>query len=529
MLFATLMADKLQIKDKNRFFIGSILTDSYINPKDRNKAHFQEKLQDEDGRYIDFKGFYERFRDKVMDDDLYLGYYAHLVEDACYRRFLYIEKDYMVKLRSYEVSVLHKDYAILNSYISREYDIPTELAVPQGFETEKINEIAAFGVEQMIQDYKQDISERIDEEPVLLTEKWLEEFVAEYKDIIEAELCSVRNGGSTLDVLDYKWLHKRERFRILVVMQATEEHKRLISEAAPDEEVLFADASAVDEETVKSADIIIGNLAPQLIAGSRRLKLLQLNNAGTDGYTDPGILPEQAVLTNATGAYGVAISEHMMGMLLCMMKKMNLYQDNMREGKWKDMGPVPTIYGSNTLVVGLGDIGGEFAKRMRAMGSRVTGIRRTEAEKPEYLEALYQMDHFYESLEQADIVAACLPGTAATRKVFDEAAFSHMKDGAYFVNIGRGSAVDTEALIKALNSGKIAGACLDVTDPEPLPEDHPLWKAPNVFITPHVSGGYHTMETHNRIIGIAVRNIRHVLQNEPLENIVDMTTGYRAH
>lgn len=317
--------------------------------------------------------------------------------------------------------------------------------------------------------------------------------------------------------------------RILVVMQVTDRHKELLKAAASGEEILFIEASAVDEEIVKSADIIIGNLPPQLIVGSKRLKLLQLNNAGTDGYTDPGILPEQAVLTNATGAYGVAISEHMIGMLLCLMKKLNCYQDNMRENRWADLGPVPAIYGSKTLVVGLGDIGGEFARRMVAFGSSVTGIRRTKAEKPDYLEALYQMDSLYGALEEADIVAACLPSTAETRKVFNEEAFSHMKKGAYFINIGRGSAVDTDALMKALNSGRLAGACLDVTDPEPLPADHPLWNTPNVLITPHVSGGYHVKETHDRIIAIAARNIGHMLKNEPPENVVDLKTGYRKN
>lgn len=316
--------------------------------------------------------------------------------------------------------------------------------------------------------------------------------------------------------------------KILVVMPVNDNHKKMLSEAAPEAEIIYMDAASADKATVESADVIVGNVSPALISGSTNLKLMQLNSAGTDGYTTPGVLPEQAVLTNATGAYGLAISEHMIGMLLCLMKKLDLYHDNMKAGEWKDHGPVPSIYGSKTLVVGLGDIGTEFAVRMNAMGSKVSGIKRNKSAKPDYIDEMYSMDHFHEALAKADIVATCLPGTAETYKLFDKQAFASMKKGAYFINVGRGNAVDTDALLEALNSGHLGGAGIDVTDPEPLPQEHPLWNAKNILITPHVSGGYHLEETHNRIVGIAARNIIHLINNEPFENIVDMQTGYRV-
>ncbi len=315
--------------------------------------------------------------------------------------------------------------------------------------------------------------------------------------------------------------------KILVVMPTNEEHKKILAEAAKGAEIIYMDAAVVDEAIVKDADVIVGNVSPKLITGSSKLKLLQLNSAGTDGYTAPGVLPDGAVLANATGAYGLAISEHMIGMLLTMMKKLNIYSDNMKSGEWKDLGPVTSIYGSKTLVVGLGDIGSEFAIRMNAMGSEVSAIRRTKANKPEYISRMYQIDELNEALEEADIVATCLPGTADTYKMFDAEAFSHMKKGAYFINVGRGGAVDTDALIEAMKANRLAGAGLDVTDPEPLPADHPLWSTPGVLITPHGSGGYHLLETHNRIIKIAANNITHLLNGEPFENVVDMATGYR--
>ena len=315
--------------------------------------------------------------------------------------------------------------------------------------------------------------------------------------------------------------------KILVAMPVNEEHRDVLTMAAQGAEVVFTEASRVSEEMAKSADIIIGNVAPRLIKGSTKLKLMQLNSAGTDGYTEAGVLPDQAVLTNATGAYGLAIAEHMLGMLLCLMKKLDIYSNNMKSGKWEDAGNVTSIWGSKTLVVGLGDIGSEFAKRMNAMGSSVSAIKRNPIEKPDYIDNMYSIEQLNEALAEADIVATCLPGTKETYKLFGKEAFEHMKSGAWLINVGRGGAVDTEALIEALESGKLAGACLDVTDPEPLPQDHPIWRTPNVLITPHVSGGYHLQQTHDRIIDIAARNIKHIINNEQVENIVDMNTGYR--
>ena len=314
---------------------------------------------------------------------------------------------------------------------------------------------------------------------------------------------------------------------IVVVMPVEEEHKALLRSVAPEGNVIFCTAKEVDDELLQNAEIIVGNLPPDRLKVCENLKLLQLNTAGTDGYTAPGILPDGAVLTNATGSYGVGIAEHMVGSLLLLMKKLDLYRLNQEQALWKDEGSVKSIYGSKTLVVGLGDIGSEFAIRMKAMGSSVTGIRRQNTEKPDYVDALFQMERLYECLSEADIVAASLPNTKETVKIFDEKAFGSMKKGSYFINVGRGNAVDQDALFDALSSGHLAGAAIDVTDPEPLPSDSKLWNAPNIFITPHVSGGFHLKETHDRIVRIAAENIKHLINDEPLISVVDMETGYR--
>ena len=316
--------------------------------------------------------------------------------------------------------------------------------------------------------------------------------------------------------------------KILVTLRVDEAQKqKLLSAAAGNAELVFLSSREATGELLSHTDAVIGNLPPKKLSGFENLKWIQLGSAGADGYTAPGVLPEGTVLTNASGAYGLAISEHMIASLLFLMKNLGGYAANQAEHKWNDRGPVSSVWNSRTLVVGLGDIGGEFAIRMHALGSRVTGIRRHKASKPEYLDELYTPDRLFDCLKDADVVASCLPGTQQTRRLFDRDAFAAMKAGSYFLNIGRGSSVDSLALADALNSGHLAGASVDVTDPEPLPPDHPLWDARNILITPHISGGDHLHETTERIVGIAAENLRRFVNGEELRNIVDLEAGYR--
>ena len=264
-----------------------------------------------------------------------------------------------------------------------------------------------------------------------------------------------------------------------------------LEEAAPGETFIYKEGKA-EREDVQNADIILGNVSPKLISTGDKLKWLQTNSAGVDGYIH-GCLPKETVLTNATGAYGLAISEYMVAVWLELLKKLHLYRDVQRTGKWCDLGQVRSAWNSTVLVLGLGDIGGEFAKRAKALGARVIGVRRTGTDKPDFVDEL----------------------------------IAKMKDGAILLNVGRGMIVDTDALCAALENGKLAGAGVDVTDPEPLPADHPLWKMENAVITPHISGGYHLQETHDRIVRIMAENLKRFLAGESLRNVVDFSTGYR--
>lgn len=318
--------------------------------------------------------------------------------------------------------------------------------------------------------------------------------------------------------------------KVLVVLPVKESHKKLLEASMHDASFSYIPANQVSRKDVQEANIIIGNVPAAFLTGSTNLRWIQLNSAGTDPYIVPGVFPPQAILTNATGAYGLALAEHMLGQLLMLIKKLNLYYEDQKDHIWSDHGTVTSIYGSKTLVVGLGDIGGEFACRMHALGSQVTGIKRRVGEKPDYLDAQYQMNALTENPEllgEADIVALSLPSTKETLHLFDQAMIARMKPGAILLNIGRGNAIDTNALIKALESGHLGGAAVDVTDPEPLPADHPLWDTPNILITPHISGLFHLPETFERIIRISAENLHRFEAGLELKNEVNFDTGYK--
>jgi phosphoglycerate dehydrogenase-like enzyme len=315
--------------------------------------------------------------------------------------------------------------------------------------------------------------------------------------------------------------------KVLVTIPVNETHKKELASKAGAAKLVYVLSNKVTAKDVADVEAIIGNVPADLLKDAKKLRWLQLNSAGADAYIKDGVMPEGAALTNATGAYGLALSEHMLAQLLAMMKKLYPYYDNQKEGLWKDEGTVHSIYGSTVLVVGLGDIGGSFARRMKALGAYVIGMRRRSNVIPDYADEMASLDDLDQVLGRADIVASSLPGTAATKHLFNKKRFAAMKKGAYFLNIGRGTAVVSADLCAAVKNGQLAGAAVDVTDPEPLPADDPMWKVPGLYITPHISGQYHLAATLDNIVHIAAQNLAAFLKDQPLRNEVDFTTGYK--
>ena len=313
--------------------------------------------------------------------------------------------------------------------------------------------------------------------------------------------------------------------KILVVLPVSEGQKEKLEEYADKSCFTYTSYKKATEEMVKEADIIIGNIDPDLLEYAEHLEWLQLNSAGADAYVKRGVLPENVMLTNATGAYGPGVAEHMLAVLFSLQKKLHLYRDNQCE--WYDEGEVMSLRGGCALIVGLGDIGLYFARLLRNFGYRIIGIKRRPGQVPQGVDELYTMDHLDELLPEADVVFSILPETKVTKNLFNARRFREMKNSAIFLNAGRGSAVNTEDLCQALIAGEIYGAGLDVTDPEPLPSQHKLWNMQNVVITPHISGDFHHPATLYRIVDIVAGNLKRYCAGEPLINIVDRETGYR--
>ena len=289
----------------------------------------------------------------------------------------------------------------------------------------------------------------------------------------------------------------------------------------------FLKDAQVTLEDIRDCEILFGMFPPELLAQCPDLRWLQCSFAGVDRYSRPGVFARSdAVLTNASGAYGITIAEHMICVLLMMMRRMPEYQALVAQRDWKIIGDIRSIYDSNVTIVGMGDIGSNFGRRLKAMGASVCGVRRTEQPKPDWCDRVYTIDRLQEAVRDADVVALCLPGTGSTRHILNREVLDAMKQGAYIINVGRGTAVDQQALYDGLRSGKLAGAALDVADPEPLPPDHLLWDAPNLLLTPHVSGNMSLAKTCQLVIDIFLQNLGHWDKGEPLEHVVDLRQGY---
>lgn len=314
---------------------------------------------------------------------------------------------------------------------------------------------------------------------------------------------------------------------ILVAVPVDEGHKERLYQAGEGCNFTFAEKEQVTAAHVEQADAIFGNVDPKLLVHAKRLKLLQLLTAGADGYT--GALPQGTVLCNTTGAFGLAISEHLLAMLFMFLKRMHQYRDNQAKSLWLDMGTVRSVEDLTVLILGMGDIGGEFARKVKALGGYVIGVRRKNTEKPPYVDEVYaglSTDELDALLRRADVVTLVMPNTDETRGLINRDRIANMKKGAILLNVGRGNAVDTEALADAVERGDVLCG-LDVTDPEPLPETHRLWRMEGALITPHVSGFFHLKKTHDNMVDIAAKNISHLLKGEAFENVVDLKTGYR--
>lgn len=297
--------------------------------------------------------------------------------------------------------------------------------------------------------------------------------------------------------------------------------------AAPNCHVIAGRAKELDREVFRQAEVIFG-WSPAIIEESLHeqspLRWVQLWTAGADYVPMDKLRERDITLTTAGGVHPVPMMETVFAMLLGFTRNLPKVIRNQERHVWDIKGNYTELFGKTMGIVGIGQIGTEVARIAQAFGMRVLGVRRS-IQPTDYVDGLYTLDQLNEVLHECDVVVNILPKTSQTVNVFDEERFAAMKQGALFINVGRGASVKTDALINALNSGHLAGAGLDVFDVEPLPEDHPLWSMENVIITPHIGGN--TDQLKERATRMFIENLKAYLeQGQPARNIVDYDKEY---
>ncbi len=344
--------------------------------------------------------------------------------------------------------------------------------------------------------------------------------------------------------------------KVLVRLPFTQMQRQQLCELADHygDEMIFSETDAPTAQEMQGVQAVIGNIDVKSLPHGASLEWVQLNSSGADAYAKDGVIRPDAALTSATGAYGTAIAEYMVCYLLMMMKKVPTYLQNAQRKIWQKEGMVVSPAGKRILIVGTGNIGLEFAKRIRAFdiastnaeintisgaagesdldqtGQRmiISGIRRRPGVCPSELDEIHGMEELEQEVAKADVIALCLPGTPQTAHLFDKDMLLACKEGSYLMNVGRGSVIDNSALLQKDVYEHFAGMWLDVFEQEPLPEGNSLFDVPNLLITPHITGGYHLDITLQNIFEIAMHNYRAWHGDEGVDfiSVVDRSTGY---
>ena len=307
---------------------------------------------------------------------------------------------------------------------------------------------------------------------------------------------------------------------IVNLLPLTQEEKREFEAIAPDAVHIYAGRRSVTEEQLAQATILLGWVRAADLKKAGKLKWFQTMWAGTDEYEGPGTLPEGVILTSSSGSNSRSVAEHMLASVLALCRRLPEYRDSQREHRWQDEGKMRTLLDSTVLVLGAGHVGAAFGAMCRGLGSHTIGVKRHVSGPVEGFDQVCPLEELDSLLPRADVVALTLPHTPRTVGLMDARRIDLMKEDAILISAGRGSVLDQEALARAMQGGKLWGAALDVTVPEPLPADSPLWDIPNLLLTPHVAGGMRLEVTRRTCIQMAQDNLRRYLAGEPLVNRV---------
>ena len=306
-------------------------------------------------------------------------------------------------------------------------------------------------------------------------------------------------------------------------------HLRQITEAAEKAgySVTHFESQSSLAEKIADYEIVFGYIPPELLPSAKQMRWLCSASAGVDHYMDESLWPNpNCILTNSSGAYGPTISEHIVMVSLMLLRRMPEYLPTIDRHEWAHFTPIHSITGSRVVILGTGDIGSHTARRMKALGASVTGVSRNgKAAEPSFNKVL-PTGELNSVLPTADLLILALPSTPETLNILSRDRIALLPPTAYVINVGRGTAIDQNALAEALQTRRLSGAALDVLVPEPLPADHPLWTCPNTIITPHISGNMSLGLTCQLAVDLFCQDLARYAAGEPLAQLVDRTRGY---
>ncbi len=322
---------------------------------------------------------------------------------------------------------------------------------------------------------------------------------------------------------------------VLAVSVPEGPERAAIAAILPGARIVYVEDAATAASEAKDADIVAGLTTPpgvcqpEIINNAKQLRWILAIAAGVEQcIAVPAVRSRNLLVTNLRGIDSAAIGEHAIALALAMAHGIDTFVTDQAKGRWSRQDAVAThletLGGKTLLVVGLGGIGTEVASRAHALGMKVIATRASGHEGPDYVSYVGSPEELLKLAQSADVVVNAVPLTAQTTDIYDAKFFATMKPTAYFVNVARGGSVVTSDLVAALNEGKIAGAGLDVVDPEPLPSDHPLWRAPNVIITPHISS-FSDIPNEAKWV-VLNENLRRYAAGEKMLSVVDLKREY---
>jgi phosphoglycerate dehydrogenase-like enzyme len=320
--------------------------------------------------------------------------------------------------------------------------------------------------------------------------------------------------------------------KVLISFDLPEIFVEKIKDVSPNLDVLRSKNKEEALRLIEDTDILLaGFFSEELFHAARRLKWIQAWGAGVDGILLPEVVKSRVTVTNAGGVHPTPISEHVLGLMLCLCRKLHLFIRNQAERKWErfeswtSAEQVEELSGKTVGIVGLGRIGTEIARKAKCLGMNIIATKRDPSQMASTsVDRLVHPSDLNQLLAESDFVVLSLPLTKETEGMMGEAQFKSMRRTGYLINVSRGKIVQEDRLIEALKQGWIAGAGLDTFESEPLPRNSELWGFKNVIITPHVAGL--TPYYMERLTDIFCENLDRFIHDRPLINVVDKTLGY---